>query len=68
MKLADLLNNISYEIENINLLAVEAMDNKWIVKSNDDVKIIYNNSYVSDIELYPNMFFTVEISDLKYFV
>lgn len=35
-----------------NLINVEAVDGKWVIKSNEDVQIIYNNQIISETYLF----------------
>ena len=39
------------DVDNVNLVNVEAMNGKWVMKSNDEIKINYNNSQVSELPL-----------------
>ena len=56
------------EINKTNLASVEAINGRWVMKSNEDVKINFNNSYVQELPISPNTFATVETSDRKYFL
>ncbi|MBE6155549.1 MAG: type VII secretion protein EssC [Firmicutes bacterium] len=40
-----------------NLINIEAIDNKWIVKSNSDIKITQDNHYIEACELIENHFY-----------
>lgn len=42
--------------KNNNIINIEAQNGKWILKGNDEAKVIFNNSYTSDVELMPNYF------------
>lgn len=42
---------------NENLINIEALENKWYIKSNDDVKIISNNEVIDSTELVQNHFY-----------
>ena len=41
---------------NANIINIEAENGKWVLKSNDEAKIIFGNSYVDNVELSPNYF------------
>ena len=43
--------------KNENLINIEALDNKWFIKSNDDIKIIENDKVVDNAELVQNHFY-----------
>ena len=43
-----------------NLINVESVSNNWVIKSNDEVKLIKNNSYISSDILVSNTFYYVE--------
>lgn len=45
-----------------NIINVEAINNSWIIKSNDNTKIIFNNSYIGQIDLKSNYFYLLEYS------
>ena len=51
-----------------NLINIEAVNDKWIIKSNDDVKIIGDNSYLESLALESNRFYYFHdlASDEKY--
>ena len=57
--LTDELNN------NSNIINIESIDNKWVMKSNEDTKIIYCNSYIDKVELSPNYFYFLEYNNKK---
>jgi len=57
--LIDELNN------NSNIVNIESKDNKWILKENDEAKIIFGNSYTSEAELMPNYFYFIEYNNKK---
>ena len=40
-----------------NLINIEAVNNTWVIKSNDDIKIMENNSYIDSCELIQNHFY-----------
>ena len=40
-----------------NLINIEAVNDKWIIKSNSDVKITENNSVIESVELIENQFY-----------
>ena len=48
-----------------NLVNVEAENGKWVLKGNQDVKIINENSYVDNLELVPSMFCWLEYDNVK---
>lgn len=50
---------------NANIVNVEAQNGQWILKENDDAKIIYGNSYTSNVELIPNYFYFLDYNDKK---
>ena len=41
-----------------NLINIEAIDNKWFIKSNDDIKIVENDGYIETTELIQNHFYS----------
>lgn len=51
-----------------NIINIESSDNKWIMKKNDDVKIIFGNSYVDEVEILPNYFYFLEYNNKKMFL
>ena len=57
--LTDELNN------NNNIVNIESSNNKWIMKHNEDTKIIFSNSYVDTVELMPNYFYFLEYNNKK---
>ena len=60
--LTDELNN------NNNIVNIEAKDGKWILKENDEAKIIFGNSYTSEVELMPNYFYFIDYNGKKMFL
>ena len=50
---------------NENLINIEANDGKWIIKSNEESRLIFGNSYVADAELMPNYFYFIEHNNKK---
>ena len=52
--LVDELNN------NNNIINIESINDKWVMKNNEDTKIIFGNSYVETVELKPNYFYFLE--------
>jgi S-DNA-T family DNA segregation ATPase FtsK/SpoIIIE len=42
-----------------NLVNISAVDSKWIMKSNDKVKILFNNQYIESIELLEYSFYSL---------
>ncbi len=42
---------------NENLVNIEALNNKWFIKSNDDIKIVDNGRVIDNIELVENHFY-----------
>ena len=50
---------------NSNIINIEAQNGKWILKKNDEVKILFNNSYVDSIQLEPNYFCFLEQNGKK---
>lgn len=57
--LTDDLNNDN------NIINIEAINGKWVLKGNQDAKIILNNSYVDKVELITNNIYFIEYSDKK---
>ncbi len=57
--LTDELNN------NNNIVNIEAVNGKWIMKENDDTKIIYGNSYTSSVEIMHNYFYFLDYNGKK---
>ena len=51
-----------------NLINVEAENGKWVLKGNADVKIIFGDSYVSSLELAPNIFCWLEYDNIRSFL
>ena len=51
-----------------NILNVEAENEKWVLKSNSEAKIIYNDSYVSTLELFPGIFCLVEYNNQQMYL
>ena len=60
--LTDELNN------NNNIVNIEAKNGKWILKENDEAKIIFGNSYTSEVELMPNYFYFIDYNGKKMFL
>lgn len=60
--LVDELNN------NANIINIEAIDNNWVMKNNDDTKIIFNNAYIDHTILKPNYFYFLEYNNTKMFL
>ena len=60
--LTDELNNDS------NIINIEAKNSTWVMKSNDDTKIIYEKTYVQEVELKPNYFYFLEINNTRMFL
>jgi len=57
--LVDEINN------NNNIVNIEAKDGKWILKGNDEAKIIFNRAYTSNVELMPNYFYFIDYNGKK---
>ena len=57
--LTDELNN------NANIINIEASDGKWIMKSNDETRIIFSNSYTDKQVLMPNYFYFLDYNNNK---
>jgi len=55
------------ELDN-ELISIEAVGNKWLMKSNDDVKVLQNNTYVSEIDIVPNNFYYIDKNGKQYFI
>ena len=60
--LIDELNN------DTNIINIDAINNKWVIKSNDEARIINNNSYVETLELIEGMYFFVEYNNKQMFL
>ena len=54
--------------KNNNIINIEAKNGKWIMKENDEAKIIFGNSYTSEIELMPNYFYFIDYEGKKMFL
>jgi len=54
--------------DNNNIVNIEAKNGKWIMKENDEARIIFGNSYTSEIELMPNYFYFIEYNNKKMFL
>ena len=52
--------------EERNLISVEGIDDKWILKSNFDVKILNGNNIVDFIVLNKDNFYTIKVNGEKY--
>ena len=50
---------------NTNIVNIEAKNGKWVVKENDESKIIFGNSYTPEVELMPNYFYFIDYNNKK---
>ena len=54
--------------EEHKLINVEAIDEKWMLQSKEDIQIILNNETPSSTELLPNMFYTLNREGTNYLI
>ena len=55
-----ILNDYDHNGEKRGLVNIVASDSKWIINSNETVKIVQNNKYVNSAELVPNSYYLLE--------
>lgn len=62
--------NFSFDTEEVEskLINVIAKDNNWVLYQTEDVKIVSNTVYISEIILVPNQFYTLEREKKKYVI
>lgn len=53
------------DIDNTNLVSIEAQDNKWVMNSNDEVYILRNNVYTDKTDLEEFNFYTLQVNNQK---
>ena len=54
--------------EETKLINIEARDNKWVIYSTTDVKIINNNNIIDSTELLPDNFYILTKDGKKYLI
>lgn len=54
--------------EEHKLINVEAIDEKWMLQSKEDIQIILNNETPTSTELLPNMFYTLKREGTNYLI
>lgn len=54
------LNDISDDGKNRNLINISSNNGKWYLNSNDEVLLLYNNEYASTLELKSFNFYTLQ--------
>ncbi|MBR6516467.1 MAG: type VII secretion protein EssC [Bacilli bacterium] len=59
---------LTNDLNDSNLVSVEGVSGKWVMKSNEDVKIICDERQVESVELFPQQSLILDCNGNKFFV